>query len=242
MKDALRRVAGLFVEIETPSGSVGTAPGQTSATTPDYSKMSDADLLAALDAASSKTAPSKSAKTVEQVVKESPGPNLDEIKPVAEATPQPTVVSANGDVDFSAIYALAKLPNEPFTAENVIEVIAQLPAELPLEAKRATMKVTLGAMAKTSGASTASVISDASRKMAALDAYADSYSEQANQFVTLSEAEIARLEGQIAERKRAVEEAKSKSKRVREQCEAQINHLDDVLEFFTLDVPPSKHA
>lgn len=242
MKDALRRVAGLFVEIETTSESEGSATPRPAGATPDYSKMSDADLLAAIDAASSKTAPSKSAKTVEQVVKDSPGPNLDEIKPVAESTPQPTVVSANGDVDFTAIYALAKLPIEPFTAENVIEVISQLPAELPLEAKRATMKVTLGAMAKTSGASIASVISDASRKMAALDAYADSYSEQANQFVSLSEAEIARLEGQIAERKRAVEEAKTKSQRVREQCEAQVNHLDDVLEFFTLDVPPSKHA
>ncbi len=242
MKDALRRVAGLFVEIEPTAESAGAATPRPASATPDYSKMSDADLLAALDAASSKTAPSKAAKTVEQVVKESPGPNLDEIKPVAESTPQPTVVSANGDVDFSAIYALAKLPTEPFTAENVIEVISQLPAELPLEAKRATMKVTLGAMAKTSGASIASVISDASRKMAALDAYADSYSEQANQFVSLSEAEITRLEGQIAERKRAVEEAKAKSQRVREQCEAQVNHLDDVLEFFTLDVPPSKHA
>lgn len=219
--DTFKKAAGLFFEFDDdPTGGL-------------------------LQDTSSMDGPSPKAKprTIEQIVEKAPGPNLDEIKP--EATDEKVnqeVLGPDGAVQFGVIYALAKLPTAPFTAENVLEVLASLPAELPIEAQRTTVKVTLGAMAKTSGASMESVVADASRKLAALTSYAESFAKQAEDYAKLSEQEIARLEEQIATRRKAVEDAKSRAAAVVAACTAESDRLDDVLEFFSLDQAPSKHG
>ncbi len=230
IRDTLRKAASLFVEM--PPAEKAPAAIAT---------MSDAEFLASLPKTAAASPPN--AKTVEQIVRESPGPNLDEIKPQVQEQPANVpVLLENGTLSYSAIYQMAKLPNEPFTAENVIELLAQLPAELPIQAKRATLKITLEAMSKTSGASTEKVIADASRKLAALASYAESYQAQADKFVGLASTEIQKLEEQISERKRSIEEAKTKAQQVASGCKAEADRLDDVLEFFTMDVAPSKFA
>lgn len=182
-------------------------------------------------------------KSVEQIVRDTPGPNLDDIKPtVAEEKPQEPVLGADGSVNFAAIYRMANLPSEPFTAENVIDLLASLPAELPVPAKRATLKVTLEAMARTSNASTESVVADASRKLTALESYATSYQKQADDFATAATAEIDRLKLQILQRETSIEDAKKRADSIMSACEAESDRLDDVLEFFSLDAPPSKYA
>src|SRR5437016_12879229 len=89
------------------------------------------------------------ARTVEQIVKESPGPNLNEVT-VPPDTPPPTP-SSDGKSDFTKIYQQANLPVSPFTAEQVLDLINQFPVDLPIETKRQTVKVTLNAMSKTIG-------------------------------------------------------------------------------------------
>ncbi len=106
------------------------------------------------------------AKTVEQIVRETEGPNLDAITVAASASPP--VMTADGATDFSAIYRQANLPAAPFTAEQMLEMLASLPQELPLDTKRQTVKVTLGAMGKAIGATPETIVADASRKLAAL--------------------------------------------------------------------------
>jgi|CXWL01.1.fsa_nt_gi cell division protein FtsL len=229
IRETMRKAANLFVEMP---------PGDPAA---PITAMSDAEFLASLpkSSASAPAAP----KTVEQIVKESPGPNLDEIKPqAAETSATMPVLLNDGTLSYSAIYQMAKLPIEPFTAENVIELLAQLPSELPIQAKRATLKVTLDAMSKTSGASTEKVIADASRKLAALASFAESYQSQADKFVSAANSEIQKLEQQIAERKGSIDDAKSKAEKVASGCKTEADRLDDVLEFFTMDVAPSKFA
>jgi hypothetical protein len=177
---------------------------------------------------------------VEQIVREAPGPNLDEIKP--SATINTPVIDDAGAVNFSSIYSLANLPNSPFSAEQVLELLATLPAELPIEAKRTTVKITINAMAKATGVTADAIVADASRKLAALAAYAKSYAEQANQFITKADAEIAALEAEIQQRKRSIDEAKTKQATMVQACTAESDRLDEVLEFFSLDVHPSKYA
>jgi len=185
-------------------------------------------------------APSSAPRTVEQVVRDSPGPNLDEIKPVA--SPSTPIIDASGNVNFASIYDLAKLPASPFSAEQVLELLGTLPADLPLESKRTTVKITVNAMAKATGVTTDSIVADASRKLAALAAYAKSYSDQAAQYTTKAEAEIAALLAEVEQRKQSIEDAKAKQALMVQACTHETDRLDEVLEFFSLDVHPSKYA
>jgi hypothetical protein len=220
--DTLKKAAGLFVEL--PEGETEFEPRRPM-TEPSPATES----------------PAPRTRTVEQIVRESPGPNLDEIKIPATPTPQ-QVLRDDGTVDFAAIYGMAQLAPSPFTAEQVIDLMATMPGDLPIETKRQAVRMTLGAMSKTVGVSPETVIADASRKLAALASYSDGFAKQANEYVTKSEAEIKNLEMEIEKRKMAIDEAKSRQAKVAAACVAESDRLDDVLEFFSLDVPPSKYA
>ncbi len=223
VRDTMRKVAGLFVEMNPETGYV-SMPGPANPSDP-------------------RGGGPVSQMTIEQLVRDAPGPNLDEIKPTVEQeVPERPVIGADGGVDFNAIYHMAKLPQEAFTAENVLELFAQLPADLPLESKRATLRVTLGAMAKTSGVTIHSVLADASRKLAALASYSESHDVQASAFVKTSQVQIAQLNSQIASLNSAMEDAKSQASKVSKACEDESHRLDDVVEFFSLDTGASNNA
>ncbi len=94
-------------------------------------------------------------------------------------------------------------------------------------------------MAKTVPVTPEITVTDASRKLAALPAYDDSYAKQANEFVTAPEADIKSLEAQIESKRAAIADAQSKQQTMTKACTDEGHRLDDVLEFFSLDVPPS---
>lgn len=214
--EKLRKAAGLFVEL----------PADKAAAHANYDGGAEP--------------PQTPTRTVEQIVRESEGPNLDEIQVSQEAAP--AFVTSGGQADFGAIYAQAGLPTVPFTAEQMRDMLNSLPAELPLAMRRQTMKVTLDALGKTVGASADGIVADASRKMAALAAYAGSLSQQTRAQTTQAEQEIAALEAQIGEKREAIARSQAMLTEAVQRCNAESDHLDDVLEFFSLDVPPSKHG
>ena len=214
--EKLRKAAGLFVELPPEQ----TADHTTYDLEPEPSP-----------------AP---ARTVEQIVREAEGPNLDEIQVSHQAAS--AFIISGGKSDFAAIYTQAGLPTVPFTAEQMRDMLNSLPAELPLPMRRQTMKVTLDAMGKTVGATADGIVADASRKMAALAAYASSLSQQTKTQTAQAEQEIAALEAQIGEKRKAIAQAQATLTEAVQRCNAESEHLDDVLEFFSLDVPPSKNA
>lgn len=223
IKETLKKAAGLFVEFEAEPEKPAENWNVMTADAPE---------------------PVVKTKTVEQIVKEQPGPNLDEITVPAEppAAPAEPVIRTDGSICFEAIYKLAQLPAVPFSAEQILDMLATLPPDLPLDTKRASIRVMLGAMAKNMGVTTEQIVTDASRKLAALAAYNESFAKQAEEYASRAELEIQGLEQQIAEKRRAIEGAKAKQTRMNSACVAEGDRLDDVLEFFSLDVPPSKHA
>ena len=179
-------------------------------------------------------------KTVEQIVRDTEGPNLDQIK--VESSQVEKAVSADGKLDFGVIYKRASLPDAPFTAEQMLDMLASLPQELPLEMKRQTVKVTLGAMGKATGTSPETIVADASRKLAALSAYTDDITKQTADYVASATMEIAALQKQIDDKRKSIEGVQQKQAQVVQLCTQESDRLDDVLEFFSLDVPPSKYA
>ncbi len=213
--EKLRKAAGLFVDIPR---SADAPPRQ----------------------AETDTSPVPDTRTIEQMVRESDGPNLDEIR-VSQAS-APAFVTSGGAADFTGIYTQANLPIVPFTAEQMRDMLNSLPAELPLAMRRQTIKVTLGAMGKSIGATSDGIVADASRKMAALAAYAGSLSQQTKTQTAAAKAEITQLQAQIAAKQEEIAAAQTLLTEAVQHCNTESDHLDDVLEFFSLDVPPSKHA
>ncbi len=173
-------------------------------------------------------------KTVAQIAQDAAGPNLQDVKVEAQVGAAP--------LQPSAIYAAAKLPATPFSAEQMLEMMASLPAELPLETKRQTVKITLGALGKTLGASPETIVADASRKMAALKSYVEHLQKRTDEYSKSGETEIAALQKQIEAKRKAIDDAKTSLTTATQSCVQEAHRLDDVLEFFSLDVAPSKYA
>lgn len=229
----LRKVAGLVVEM--PPEAPATAG-------PDSQSADLDDILARVDreaqAVGTDEAP-VATRTVEDIVRGASGPNLDEIH---AAPPTPVADIPADGVTPAKIYELAALPAVPFTAEQMLDMLASLPSELPLDTKRQTVKVTLGALGKSQGATPETIVTDASRKLAALSSYKENLAKQTDGFVAQSESEIAALQEQIEEKRKAIMGAKQKVVQLTQMCDDESHRLDDVLEFFSLDVPPSKYA
>ena len=57
-----------------------------------------------------------------------------------------------------------------------------------------------------------------------------------------AELDILRLEAEIQARRESIEDAKRKQAQMVSECEKESGRLDDVLEFFSLDVSPSRLA
>ena len=236
LRQALSKAAGLFVEMpaeemeDTRALSGNSAPSASS---------TDA-LWAELEKAGQTRPMPQPPKTVGQIVRDEPGPNLDQITVTAHEVPP--LVQADGTIKFTAIYEAANLPAVPFTSEQIMEMFGALPAELPLETRRQMIKVSINAMGRSIGATPENIVADASRKLAALAAYTDHLGKTTNEYVALSQQKIALLEAQVEETRRSIASAQLKLTRETEICVTESERLDDVLEFFSLDVPPSTYA
>lgn len=246
LSSKLRKAASLFVELppEPEAPTPPTAPATHEGVSPE---MSDIDRrLAAMNQnlSSMNAAPApvqtQSPRTVEQIVRDADGPNLDQIN-VPSSAPPP-VLTGDGRVDFSALYQQAGLPPTPFTAEQTLDMLTSLPQQLPLETRRQTVQVTLGALGKTIGATSETIVADASRKLAALAAYSESVAKDTADFLAAAEFEIAALQAQIEEKRGGIMAAREKQAQVAQLCATEADRLDDVLEFFSLDSGASRYA
>jgi len=189
------------------------------------------------------TAPARPVpKTVEQIVRDAPGPNLDEIRVDGHKLGPASALSPDGHLDFPAVYRAAQVPPSAYSAEQVLETLHALPDELPLATRRATVKSMLGTLGKSVGATAQTLVADASRKLAALQSYTDFLEKKTADFVTRSEQEMAGLEAQIEAKRAAVSKAKSELAKACDDCVAESKKLDEVLEFFSLDAGPSEYA
>jgi hypothetical protein len=170
-------------------------------------------------------------RTVEQIVRESEGPNLEDIQVAVGDGPPPQ--KADGTLDFEQIYAKAGLPGASFTAEQMIEMLVGLPANMPLEMKRQTVMVTVNAMGKAIGATPETIVADASRKIAAIAAYAEGATKQAQEKAQLAEMEIELLLKQVEAKRGEILAAREAAAAIEQACEAEVDRLDDVLAFFS---------
>lgn len=178
--------------------------------------------------------------SVKQIVEKTEGPNLDEITLTDEQAKEG--LAPGGVPNFDKVYSNASLPKSSFGAEQALEVIDSLPTDLPLNVKRATVHATLSAMGKAMGVDTDSVVADASRKMAALGAFEDSLNMQSKRFIEAMTIEIQAHQAKITELNARIDESNKSLQNALSLCATENHKLDEVLEFFTLDIGASKNA
>ncbi len=252
-KDILRKAAELVVELpeEEKPAATPSEPYTEAASAPapaaDSGGMDDIDkrlarMTQTLQGMGSGTDTAVATKTVAQVVRDADGPNLDEISVTPAVSEEASILKEDGSIDFPALYAHAALPASPFSAEQARDMLASLPHDLPLEVKRQTVKAMVGSLGKAIGATPETIVADASRKLAALSSYADHTAQQAKDFVAAAEFEIEELQKQVEAKRQGILAAKERQGQIQAICAGEIDRLDDVLEFFSLDVPPSRHA
>ncbi len=229
--NTLRKATSLLVELPPEENPVSSLHADD-VSSDDIPLPADARLSYEMDEP-------RGAKTVADIARESDGPNLDQVQVDGAALPS---TSADKPLDFPAIYRAAKLPETGFGAEQMLETLASLPPELPLETKRITVRAMLGTLGKTTGATPETLVADASRKLAALHSFVGFMDKKTGESVAQNESDIAELQAQIEEKRTAILNAKTELARVHQSCEVESDRLDDVLEFFSLDQGASKYA
>ena len=237
--DKLRRVAGYLVELPEEPTKLDSTKSNSEATKTalNFSSTDDLDKrLADLEAVSNGAKPSK---TIEEIVQAAPGPNLNQITMQVSGAPP---LSEDGMLDFVSLYKQAKLPSANYTAEQALAMLNQLPTNLPLDVKRQTVKVMLSSLGASMGATPETIVADASRKLAALAAFTQAQQDHTKEFISAAEFEIAELQKQIEEKKSEIKATTDRLSQAQSACEAEADHLDDILEFFSLDVGASKYA
>src|ERR1044072_8920123 len=103
VSDVFKKAASLVYVSDNPQ------PSETSMSDEEFQKMM----------ASNATGPTK---TMDEVVRDAPGPNLEDIK--MPAAPQVQPLQSDGSVDYKAIYSMANVQDSPFTAEQLLELLS----------------------------------------------------------------------------------------------------------------------
>lgn len=229
LRNALKKASELFVEYpeEQPDFSTMTSPKPA----PTVSKPASP---------AQPSQPTQPMMSIKQIVEQTEGPNLDEIAVNEEKAKE--AIDASGNVNFEVVYTSAGLTKANFGAEEALQVINSLPADLEINVKRATVQATLTAMGKAMGVNTTTVVADASRKIAALSAYQDSLNLRAQTKVTSLTAMIQEHEAKIQELKAEIERTNQVLSTAVNCCQSEGERLDDVQEFFTLDIGASRNA
>jgi hypothetical protein len=160
---------------------------------------------------------------------------VEAIKP--PPPPEPPTLAENKTLDFQAIYKFSRLPETAFTAEQTLAMLEQLPHAMPLEMKRQTVQVTLGALGTAIGATQVSIVADADKKRTTLQQYADAQGKKTDATVAEAENQIAELQRQIARKESEIATAKDKQACIRNLCDTESARLESVLSFFSDEAP-----
>jgi len=164
-------------------------------------------------------------------------------QPVAQPARPPVVPAAAGPpltLSFPTIYQAAQVPVQPFTAEQLIDMVASMPPELALDTRRRTVHGMLQAMSKTTGMAADGVVSDAMAKLAALSAHVDQQSRQATDHLTRLDTEMRSFEQQIAARRREADQINGQMAQLTQACRDEWFRLAQVLDFFGVSRPQER--
>ena len=156
---------------------------------------------------------------------------LPAIVPAPVDTSSP--VDADGLVDFDKLYSQAGVPVVPFTAEQALDMLHNMPAGVSEDARQQVINVTLAALGKSVGGTPEAIVADATRKQAALQRFRQTRGDQLVDLTSAAEAHLADLQREIAKSQAIIESAKTQYAHLSENCQSEEARLDTVVDFFS---------
>ncbi len=158
---------------------------------------------------------------------------LNPIVPTAPAADQPSPVDADGLVDFDALYRQAGVLTVPFTAEQALDMLRNMPSGVSEAARQQVINVTLAALGKSVGGTPEAIVADATRKQAALQGFRQARGQQLAELTSAAEARIADLQREIEKSQAMMESAKTQYAHLSQNCQSEEARLDTVIDFFS---------
>jgi hypothetical protein len=159
--------------------------------------------------------------------------------PAGDGSSSPAAASQLGDFDLADLYQQGGITPAALTAEKALEILRTLPEGLSPEIQSQAFKDLLRKKGAPLGVSPETVVEDARRKIDVLSASAKGVPEKLAEFISSAESEIANLEEQIRERKKAIEEAQEQQRQLTQKCRSEIDRLTTVLQLLQ---PPGGRA
>ena len=156
-------------------------------------------------------------------------------EPASVSLPADTAspVDADGLVDFETLYRQAAVPVVPFTAEQALDMLRNMPAGVSEETRQQVINVTLAALGKSVGGTPEAIVADASRKQAALQRFRQTRGDQLVELTSAADARVTELQKEIAKSQAIVEGAKRQYAQLSDNCQSEEARLDTVVDFFS---------
>ena len=161
-------------------------------------------------------------------------PPAASLEPVIGGTDSP--VDADGLVNFERLYQIAGVPIVPFTAEQALDMLHNMPAGVSEDSRQQIINVTLAALGKSVGGTPEAIVADATRKQAALKEFRRTRGDQLVDLTSAAETRIADLQREIAKSQAIIEKAKHQYDTLAAGCQTEEARLDTVVDFFS-DTP-----
>jgi len=158
--------------------------------------------------------------------------------PSAQSGEQDSPVDADGMVSFDRLYAQAGVPVVPFTAEQALDMLRNMPPGVSDDSRQQIINVTLAALGRSVGGTPEAIVADATRKQAALQAFRQTRGDGLADLTTAAESRVADLQREIAQSQALIAQAKHQYEALSQSCEAEGARLDTVVDFFSS--PPAK--
>ncbi len=149
------------------------------------------------------------------------------------AADQSSPVDADGLVDFERLYAQAGVPTVPFTAEQALDMLRNMPSGVSEEARQQVINVTLAALGRSVGGTPEAIVADATRKQAALQSFRQTRGDQLADLTSAAQARVADLQKEISKSQAMMEAAKTQHAHLSENCRSEEARLDTVVDFFS---------
>lgn len=159
-----------------------------------------------------------------------PSPIVPAAPPVAD---QSSPVDADGLVDFERLYAQAGVSLVPFTAEQALDVLHNMPSGVSDAVRQQIINATLSALGKSVSGTPEAIVADATRKQSALQQFQQTRGDQLADLTTAAQGRIAEMQKEIAKSQAIIEAAKTQYTHLSENCQSEEARLDTVVDFFS---------
>jgi len=160
--------------------------------------------------------------------------------PPVPAEDDASPVDADGMVSFERLYAQAGVPVVPFTAEQALDMLRNMPPGVSDDSRQQIINVTLAALGRSVGGTPEAIVADATRKQAALQAFRRTRGEGLADLTTAAEARAAELQREIAKSQAMIAQAKHQYEALSQSCQAEETRLDTVVDFFSDSPAPGR--